>query len=60
MNFILFIKVVFHTLSNRTYHSLTSSFDIPKYFYALRNLTWALIWVHKLSHTDSLITLGTF
>ena len=22
-----------------------------KYFYALRNLTWALIWVHELGHT---------
>ena len=21
--------------------------DIPKYFYALSNLTWAFIWVHE-------------
>ena len=26
---------------------LESLSDTPKYFYALRNLTWALIWVHE-------------
>ena len=43
MDFILFIKVAFHVESNRTNHSLASSFDIPKYLYALSNLTWAFI-----------------
>ena len=26
---------------------LESLSDITKYFYALRNLTWAFIWVHE-------------
>ena len=31
---------------------LESLSDTPKYFYVLRNLTWALIWVHETkSHT---------
>ena len=48
MDFILFIKVAFHALSNRTNHSPESSFDIPKYLYALSKLTLALIRVHKI------------
>ena len=27
---------------------IESSFNIPKYLYALSNLTWALIRVHKI------------
>ena len=46
-DFILFIKVAFHTWSNRTNRSLELLFDIPKYLYALSNLTWAFTWVHK-------------
>ena len=47
MDFILFINVAFHAQSNRTNCLLALSFDIPKYLYALSNLTWAFIGVHK-------------
>ena len=48
MDFILFINVAFHAQSNRTNCLLALSFDIPKYLYALSNLTWAFIRVHKI------------
>ena len=60
MDFILFINVAFHAQSNRTNCLLASSFDIPKYFYALRNLTWALLRVHKTESPDPLIASSTF
>ena len=47
MDFILFINVDFPAQSNRTNRLLASSFNIPKYMYALGILTWVLIRVHK-------------
>ena len=43
------------------FYWLELSFDIPKYLYALSNLTWTLIRVHKNYVTqDSLIASSTF
>ena len=60
MDFILFIKVAFQAQSNKINRSLESSFDFPNYLYALRNLTWMLIRVHKTESQDSLTASSTF
>ena len=60
MDFILFIKVDFQAQSSRINRSLESSFNFPNYLYALRNLTWTLIRVHKTESPDSLIASSMF